>query len=735
VPVPPSVVEINQLSSFPNEWDGNVWIFPGIEATDEVSIEMTSTDGDCGFAPLGPINCSTQCTNYTVQFPQETLDVDCVDFSFSPINLEAIVSPTPSPSSIIRWLDENGVEVMQPFIPVDGIDSTYQFVYEIQDPGCSIQTASMELSFAFPRFIDIQIPDVYICQGMPINTDSIVFPAEGMDWFITWPQDAVVISENGDHTEFTFLDPVDPTHSGDYLIVVTGGTADCPSSDIRSFNVHVDRQNDFSIRCIEGVYPIQFTWDNFGCMVSYDVYVDNVFVTNKTNASFTPLGYPQGTDIKVTIVPISECLCEYDEITITCNTGFCPPQELDLTWRDTSFCFNDIPSVLSNRIEIVGTTVSDDFNFNVEKILGTTLYEKEIALNLNCSYLDTFYVTISEVPLSVLEGYGPLCLDNPNGGVNLMFDPADYEDEVMINSQIYSLSDLESTPFPPNDYFVTLEALNGCQVFSFFIVPPASEPDAMFTGFGSDCFDESNGGVMLDLDLDLFENEVIINGTTYLLSELEMTPFPPDSYDVELVTLDGCDVASNFVVANAPQDFTVNITGDELVLENTSSTYTLNSDIEDFESIDWYIGGELVCTDTKLCDIENFGSGPKTVTISVVISLSADCTKTAELTIEVVELEPPVIFISNIFNPSDASNSAWVVGADIQLELPSVDVYDRWGNLVFSRNDIMLNGEVSLWDGTYNGSNCEVGVYIYTLTYKDLNGEVFTQVGDITLIR
>ncbi len=729
LPSPSSYVQINQCSAFANVWDGNTWIFPNINATDEVCIEMTAMDGDCGVPPTGPINCSTQCTTYNIQLPQDNPVPSCVDFSFSPITLEAIVNPSPNPSSTVIWLDANGVEVIQPFIPSFGIDSTYQFTYQIQDPGCQVQSETMELSFAFPRPIDILVTDVYICEGMPINTDTIVAAAEGVNWFITNLSEVDIISQNGEHTEFTIFD------SGTHSLFINGGTVDCPSSEFTLFNVHVERQSDFDIRCLDSGYPIQFTWDNIGCIESYDIYINQEFVKNQPNATYTPTGFPPGEDLEIVVVPLSNCLCDYDEITITCNTGFCPERPTDLTWRDTTFCVSTIPTNLTNRIELIGLGIDESFTVTVDETIGTTLYEQEIVFNALCSYKDTFFITIVDVPSIDVVGYGPACVEDVNGGVVLTADVADFEDEVIINGNTYLLSELESTPFPPDDYIMDLMAIGGCEVNTTFAIQQATQLDVSFEGYGSDCFDESNGGVITNVINGDFEDEIVINGVPYLLSELDLIQFPPDNYTVDLISIDGCDVVSNFSVPSGPQDFTLSIIGQDSVLENSGGTYVFDNDNQNYESIQWYLDGNLIAENTEVCEIESFGVGPNTASLSVLITVGVDCTKTQDFEVTIIRPDPPQIFISNVFSPNSMDNAAWVIGSDVEIMVPSVEVYDQWGNLVYSQDNLLVDGELSLWDGTFNGNILEIGVYVYKLTYEDLSGNVFIEVGDITLIR
>ena len=61
----------------------------------------------------------------------------------------------------------------------------------------------------------------------------------------------------------------------------------------------------------------------------------------------------------------------------------------------------------------------------------------------------------------------------------------------------------------------------------------------------------------------------------------------------------------------------------------------------------------------------------------------------------------------------------------------NMQVFDRWGNLVFESN----NSNVG-WDGyDQNGRLMPAGVYVYKLTVKLSDGQRSTQVGDITMIR
>jgi gliding motility-associated-like protein len=60
-----------------------------------------------------------------------------------------------------------------------------------------------------------------------------------------------------------------------------------------------------------------------------------------------------------------------------------------------------------------------------------------------------------------------------------------------------------------------------------------------------------------------------------------------------------------------------------------------------------------------------------------------------------------------------------------------MDIFDRWGTLVYSTKDAMKG-----WDGTIKGLNAENGVYVYKVKAIGANGEGRKEyVGHVSLLR
>lgn len=69
------------------------------------------------------------------------------------------------------------------------------------------------------------------------------------------------------------------------------------------------------------------------------------------------------------------------------------------------------------------------------------------------------------------------------------------------------------------------------------------------------------------------------------------------------------------------------------------------------------------------------------------------------------------IYVPNAFSPNgDSINDTFSAQSNCTLDNIDLDVYDRWGDLVFS-----YNGEPRDWDGMFNGETLQPGVYSYVM--------------------
>ncbi|MFD2514097.1 gliding motility-associated C-terminal domain-containing protein [Pontibacter locisalis] len=109
-----------------------------------------------------------------------------------------------------------------------------------------------------------------------------------------------------------------------------------------------------------------------------------------------------------------------------------------------------------------------------------------------------------------------------------------------------------------------------------------------------------------------------------------------------------------------------------------------------------------------------------TTTYTVTVTTAEGCVDTDEVTVEVI----PALSIPNAFTPNrDNVNEVWEIGNIENYPDVRVEVFNRWGNLIFTSN-----GYGTPWDGTYNGENLPVATYYYMIylnkTEKPISGHV-----------
>jgi gliding motility-associated-like protein len=99
-----------------------------------------------------------------------------------------------------------------------------------------------------------------------------------------------------------------------------------------------------------------------------------------------------------------------------------------------------------------------------------------------------------------------------------------------------------------------------------------------------------------------------------------------------------------------------------------------------------------------------------------------------EFAISVPESETECINIPNAFTPNgDGVNDQWEIDNIYMFPSALVQVYNRWGQIVFE-----TVSDESLWDGTFADGNLPTGTYVYNVV---LNNGTQVKTGTVTLIR
>lgn len=93
------------------------------------------------------------------------------------------------------------------------------------------------------------------------------------------------------------------------------------------------------------------------------------------------------------------------------------------------------------------------------------------------------------------------------------------------------------------------------------------------------------------------------------------------------------------------------------------------------------------------------------------------------------------LFMPNTFSPNaDGSNDLFYPRGKGLYNVKSLRIFDRWGEVVFEKNNFPVNNSLYGWDGTYKGKKPQAGVYIYQVEVFCDNGDIIKIGGNVALI-
>jgi gliding motility-associated-like protein len=119
-----------------------------------------------------------------------------------------------------------------------------------------------------------------------------------------------------------------------------------------------------------------------------------------------------------------------------------------------------------------------------------------------------------------------------------------------------------------------------------------------------------------------------------------------------------------------------------------------------------------------------YATPPDDITYKLALSGSGGCTVSDTIFIKV--LKSPTV--PNAFSPNgDGINDTWVIKYLESYPGATVDVYNRYGQVVFHSEGYTVN-----WDGTFKGQPLPIGTYYYIVDPKNGRQKIN---GSVTIIR
>lgn len=462
-----------------------------------------------------------------------------------------------------------------------------------------------------------------------------------------------------------------------------------------------------------GTPPYQYNWQNMG------FGTDNT-LSNISQGDYTVIVRDANGCQFTQVLPVRELELQLDPTVQTITPPSC-------------FGFSDgsIVIVINNGLPPYEYNFNDGNGFTSNNTLNNIpagTYQVDV---LDANLCSGFFEL-------VVEDYPPLTLDFAIDNVSC-FGESDGTVEALVTggfgSYAYNWSNGANGAINGNlvagTYDLQVTDENNCLITGEAIV---TQPDSLGLGLveviDNICFGESAGSIEVEAVGGSPPYEYSIDGFTFQTDPI-LGNLPAGNYEVTVLDAEGC-TATVAATVTQPLELIVDAGGDRFIVLGFD---TLVRAVSNYSPVTytWTPMDSLSCLnpDCSLVQVDP----TSTTTYQVLVTNENGCTATDEVTIRVIKDRP--VFIPNVFSPNnDGSNDGFTIFSGPGLErIEKLQIFSRWGELVFEANNIFPNDEGVGWDGQFNGEPVNPGVFVYLAQLRFVDEEIVEVKGDVTLIR
>ncbi|MBK9017149.1 MAG: gliding motility-associated C-terminal domain-containing protein [Saprospiraceae bacterium] len=203
----------------------------------------------------------------------------------------------------------------------------------------------------------------------------------------------------------------------------------------------------------------------------------------------------------------------------------------------------------------------------------------------------------------------------------------------------------------------------------------------------------------------------------------------PGTYLLEVLDTNGCRLDTSFYIDQKEQVL-VELGPDIFLDYGDSVQLQALTNLVDSFSFEWGQPSLVSCT---YC-LEPWVHPATTTTFNIVLKDKDGCK--AEDLVRVILQKSNDVYIPNSFSPNlDNINDFFTVYADRTVQrVKSLQIFDRWGELMFERFDFQPNKGTLGWDGKFNGRSLDPAVFVYWVEVAYFDGRTELFKGEVVLM-
>ncbi|HRO09106.1 MAG TPA: gliding motility-associated C-terminal domain-containing protein [Saprospiraceae bacterium] len=432
------------------------------------------------------------------------------------------------------------------------------------------------------------------------------------------------------------------------------------------------------ITCSSRLDAVTFTWNAIQCATEYEVFINGVSKGKQTALTYVADNLKEGEKVEIEVRAISTCQCPVAPVKLVCEAKACPPVVISLTASQTEIC-------LTNDVKTIQLTAN---------VTGNTPDGK-----------------------GTWSGTGV----NANG----VFDPK----VAGIGTHEITYSYLDST----------------CPFESKISIKVNELPRIVWEVDNPNCYNDLTGALLYEIQGGTAPFTHTVDGTVTVSSPA--SGITSGSHTFLVTDSKGCSATQTFEV-KIPAQPSFKVTGPVIVQLGNSATHVLDLSgmsayINQIDSVIWFWNGKKVCSGpvSSCSSITNTPpKGPNNY--EVIIYYNNGCSVRAGLPYVVTDLLE--YFFPNIINPNSTSGNTIfkITSQDPSLWVKKMRIYDRWGNLVYIKENFSAYNDPPGWNGKRTsdasgkgGADVVQGVYVYIFEMSSDTDDDIVATGDVTVIK
>ena len=505
-------------------------------------------------------------------------------------------------------------------------------------------------------------------------------------------------------------------------------------------NVQADQTNI----CYGEAVTFSAIGTNLGSSAQYEWFIDGT-TTGLINTTFTTNNLINGQTVTCQAVTSETCVTtntltsapiqievitiQSPTITISSDaTSVCSGSSITFTATGDNLGSNPQYQWLVDGTITGNTTNTFNTIFTTEQTISCTVTATNTCSGALTASSNEIEITLGNLLVELMEVQPETC-DNSNGIIELQatggFGPYTFNwDNNTTNTN--TLNNLSA-----GDYSVVVSDVNGCSAELEINIPYIATPEIDdLEATHINCANLGGTAKVTMNDPSTSYSYVWKNANDETIAHSdEVKNLPAGLYYVEVTDVYGCTVSEEvYIEAESPilveilEPTTIEL-GDEyrlqVVTNYTNAKFT------------WEADESLSCTDCMTPTV----LPTQTTTYFLTVTTMEGCSVKAHVTIQVEKSRH--VFVPNAFSPdNDGNNDIFTIyGGDDVAKIKNLQVFDRWGTVVFSNADFQANDETQGWNGKIANKKTVGNVFIYFAEIEFIDGRVEIYKGDVTAIR